>query len=175
MAKTRESKEQAVIALVEKIKEAKAAVFTAQRGLSVGAATELRSICRKENVEVISTKKTLLQIALDKAGIKDVDVSGYDGVVSIAIGYDDEVAPARIMHEFSKENEGLQLHAGVLEGAAVDADLVKSLAELPSKDELLAKLVGSMNSPVTGFVRVLSNTMSGFVRVLDQVREQKEA
>lgn len=173
MAKTRQDKEQAVQALAEKLKGAKSAVFTAQRGLTVGQASELRSNCRKENVEVISTKKTLLQIALNQAGFDGVDVSHYDGVVYVAVSNDDEVAPARIMHTFAKDNEALQLHAGTLEGATVDAQKVIALAELPSKEELLAKFVGSMNAPVSGFVGVLSNTMSGFVRVLDQVREQK--
>jgi large subunit ribosomal protein L10 len=175
MAKTRQQKEQAVKELAEKLSQAKAAVITAQRGLTVSGAQDLRRKCREENVEYFVTKKTLLQIALKEAGIDSIDMSAYDGIVGVAIGFDDEVAPARITHTFAKDFDVLQLHAGVLEGAAVGAEKVQQLASLPSKEELLAKFVGSMNAPVSGFVGVLSNTMSGFVRVLDQVREQKEA
>lgn len=175
MPKTKVQKQEAVQQLVEKLQNAKSAVLTAQRGLTVKASSELRNKCREENVEYLSVKKTLLKIALQEAKIGDADVSSYDGIVGIVLGYDDEVAPARIAHNFSKNNEQLQLHSGVLEGALVDGSKVSQLASLPSKEELLAKLVGSMNAPVSGMVTVLSGTMRGFVQVLDQVREQKES
>lgn len=173
MAKTRVQKQDAVKILVDKINKAKSAVLTAQRGLTVTDSTELRDKCREENVEYVSVKKTLLNIALKESNLGEVDLSAFDGIVGIVLGYEDEVAPARIAYTFAKNHEQLQLHNGVLEGTLVDSAKVAQLAQLPSKDELLAKFIGSMNAPVSGMVSVLSGTMRGFVRVLDQVKEQK--
>lgn len=175
MAKTRTQKIDTVNVLSEKLQSAKSIVLTSQRGLTVKDSSDLRKKCRTEKIEYCAIKKTLLGIALEKAGILGVDLSSYDGIVGVVMSYDDVVAGARIAHKFSKSNDNLQLHAGAIDGVGVDSAKILQLALLPSKMELLAKLVGSMNYPISGFVGVLSGTMRGFVRVLDQIREAKQA
>lgn len=173
MAKTRLQKQEMIQSLAEKIKRSKSVVFTSQRGLTVKDSTDLRSLCRKENAEYVAIKKTLLQKALSDAGIGSAEISSYDGIVGVVLGYDDEVVAARIASNFAKEHEEILLQDGILEHVLVDSGKIKYLATLPSKDMLIAKFIGSLNAPVSGFVRVLFGTMSGFVRVLDQIREQK--
>lgn len=173
MAKSRQQKEDIVNSLAEKIKDAKSGVVSSYRGLDVKSTEDLRSKCRDEELEIFSIKQTLLSIALEKAGYADFNLDGADGIVTITLGYQDEVAPSRVLYDFSKAHEALKLHNGILEGQAIEQEVVMNLAQLPSKDELLAKAVGSMKAPINGFAGVLSGTLRGFVQVLNQIQEQK--
>lgn len=172
MAKTRQQKEQTVKDLIEKLKKAKSLVFVNFDGLKVKEVEELRKNCRAENIEYLVTKKTLIKKAFKDVGL-DIDPKTFDKEAAIAFGYEDEVAPARIVQNFAKEHEALIAFGGVLENKFVPAEKVIELSKLPSKDELLAKVVGSIKAPVSGFVNVLSGNLRNLVYVLNAINDNK--
>lgn len=174
MAITREQKNKIVADLTTKFKEMKAASFSTVSGFTMNDANELRQKAAESNVDVFIAKKTLLTIALKEAGI-EIDPSTLTGSILTTVSYEDEVGAAKIVDNFSKDGEKLAFAAGVLEGAVISADEVKALAKLPGKEELLAKLVGSINAPVSGFVNVLAGNLRGLVTVLDAIKDQKSA
>lgn len=176
MAISRAHKEQVVASLTEKFKGMKAAAFAQVSGLTMPQSDELRSKAREIGVEVVIAKKTLLAIAAKEAGIENIDPKTLEGSIITAIGLEDEVAAAKLLKEFGKANDdAIVLAGGVLEGNGISAEEVNQLAALPSKEELYAKLVGSLNSPVSGFVNVLAGNIRGLVTVLGAVRDNKEA
>lgn len=173
MAKTKKQKQEMVQELTDKLKGAKSTVIFKLEGLPVEATTSLREKCKEENVEVLATKKTLLKLALEGQDIKDVDVKSFEGGLAVAISADDEVTPAKILKDFAKENEQLEFRAGVLEGKLISLETVQQLADLPSKQELLAKVVGSMKAPISGFVNVMQGNLRGLINVLNAIKESK--
>lgn len=172
MAKTKVQKEAQVEALVSNMKEAKAAVFANFQGLTVQETEALRAACRENGIIFTASKKTLVQRALDEAGI-EADARNFDGGVGVAFGMNDEVAPAQILAKFAKDHELLTLFGGVLEGAYIDAAKVEALSKLPSKEQLYAQLVGTLNAPISGFANVLAGNLRGLVTVLGAIKEQK--
>lgn len=173
MAKTRQQKEEAVKQIVEDFKNMKSAAFSSISGYKMADADALRTKARENDVKVFVAKKTLLAIAAKEAGLDDLDPSGFEGSILTAVSFGDEVSAAKLLKDLSKENEEVKMVAGVLEGNAIDADAVTQLASLPSKEELYAKLVGSINAPVSGFVNVLAGNMRGLVTVLGAIKDQK--
>lgn len=173
MAKTRQQKEQNVKDLTEKLKKAKSLVFVNFDGLKVKEIEELRKNCRAENIDYLVTKKTLMKKAFKDAGLKDIDPKSFEKEVATVFSYEDEVAPARIIQDFAKEHEALVAFGGVLEGQFVEQNKIIELSKLPSKDELLAKVVGSIKAPVSGFVNVLSGNLRNLVYVLNAVKDSK--
>jgi len=173
MAKTKEQKEQIVADLTDKLQKSKSAVFTQVSGFTMDDANELRKEAKENDLEVMIAKKTLLEIAVKNAGVKGLNPRELEGSILTTFGYSDEIAPARVMAKFAKGREGLVMLAGVLEGEGVDAAMVKSLSALPSKEELLAKLVGSINAPVSGFVGVLNANLRNLVGVINAIKESK--
>jgi large subunit ribosomal protein L10 len=172
MAKTRQQKEESVNSLVNKIKESKSVVFANFQGLKVSESEELRGKCREQNVEYLASKKTLVKKALEESGF-EVDTKVFEGGVAAVFGVEDEVAPAQLLHNFAKTHEVVTFYGGVLEGNYIDSAKVGELAKLPSKQELYAKLVGSINAPVSGFVNVLAGNLRGLVSVLNNIKEAK--
>ncbi len=142
-------------------------------GLTVAEDTELRSKMREAGVKYMVAKNTFVRIAAKEAGIEGLD-SYLEHNTALAFSAEDPVAPAKILNDFSKDHEKLTLKAGVLNGAVIGVDEVKALAELPSKEELVAKLLGSMQAPISGLLNVLQGTIRNFVYVVDAVREKKE-
>jgi large subunit ribosomal protein L10 len=169
---TRQQKELIAKELVEKLKEAKSVVFSDFKGMTMKDIAKLRKELRSESISFKVVKKTLMDIALKKAGI-ETSIKGMQGQIAIAISAKDEVAAAKIINNFSKSNKSLKMTGGVLNGAMLSNEEVIALAQLPSKEELLAKFVGTINAPVAGFVRALSGNISGFVRVLKAIAEAK--
>lgn len=172
MAKTKQQKHETVQSLTEGIRGAKAVVFANFQGLKVSESEELRRKCRAEKVSFLASKKTLLKKALAGLGF-DVDAESFSGGVAVVMGTEDEVAPAKLIHDFAKTHEVAKTFGGIFEGKFIDAAKVKALASLPSKQELLAKLVGSINAPVSGFVNVLAGNLRGLVSVLNNIKAQK--
>ena len=172
MAKTRQKKEQDMKLLVDGIKNAKSVVFANFQGLKVSESEELRGLCREQNIGFIASKKTLLNKALKDAGF-EVDAKAFPGGVAVVLGNEDEVAPAQTIAKFAKTHEVVDIFGGVLEGQYIDASKVKELSVLPSKQQLLGQLVGTLNAPISGFVNVLAGNMRGLVNVLNAVREAK--
>lgn len=173
MAKSKQQKELTLGQLAEQLEAAKSVVFADFRGLTVKEATEFRNKARKEDIKVLVAKKTLMRLAFSKAGYEGVDPSKLEGALVMITGMSDEVAPAKLAAEYSKDHEALKIVGGVLERKLVDAAAVKALAKLPSKQELLAKLVGSINAPVSGLVNVLAGNLRGLVNVLNAVKDAK--
>ena len=169
---TRQQKEVITKELTEKLKASKAVVFSDFKGLTMEDLTKLRQELRAESISLKVVKKTLINIALKEAGI-DADVKKMEGQIAIAISEKDEVAAAKIISKFAKTNNNLKVVGGILEGKELGADEVIALSKLPSKQELLAKFVGTINAPVSNFVNVLSGNISGFVRVLKAISETK--
>lgn len=172
MAKTRKQKEEIVADLKDKLSRAKSVVFTEISGYTMSDANELREKARNEDLEVGIVKKTLIELAAKEAGI-ELGRNAMSGSTLAVFGYDDEVAPARVLSTFIKDREGMSVSAGIVEGKVIGADTVQAYASLPSRDELLAKVVGSINAPVSGFVNVLAGNMRGLVCALSAIKEQK--
>jgi len=180
MPKTRQEKEITINSLTEDLARFKAAVFFDFTGLKVKHINQLRRLCEKEKINYIVAKKTIMKIALEKAGIAGFEPKSLVGNVAMAIGFEDEVAPAKLIAKFAKDNEALKLLAGILvagpkEYKFLDLAGVKSLASLPSKLELLAKMVGSIQAPLAGLVNVLSGNLRGLVQVLNSIKDKKTA
>jgi len=173
MPKTRIQKEKIVSDLTENLKKAKSLVFVNFNKLKVKEVEQLRKKCRKENVGYMVAKKTLMNIAFKNAGIKEVDVKNFTQETAVVLGYGDEVAPAKVIADFSKEHEALYAFGGVLEGKLVDREMILTLAKLPTRDELLAKVVGSIKAPVSGFVNVLAGNLRNLVYVLNAIKDTK--
>jgi large subunit ribosomal protein L10 len=174
MMQNRSQKEVLVKSVAEKAKGAKALVFANFKGVSVKDITKIRRELLKSGSSWQVLKKTLLNIALKDAGVS-VNARELDGQVGVAFS-SDEVTAAKVLVEFKKANKEstLEIVGGSLGNEALDVKAVKALAQLPSQDELRAKLVGTLQAPITGFVRALSGNLSGLVRVLGAVRDSKQ-
>lgn len=175
MAKSRKQKELTLGDLTEQLGKAKSVVFADMKGLTVKDATELRDKARKENVGVLVAKKTLMRLAFKEAGYEGVDPAALQGSLVMVAGFDDEVAPAKLAADFAKDHEALKIVAGVFERKLVDAASITALSKLPSKQELIAKLVGSINAPLSGLVNVLAGNLRGLVNVMNAIKDQKAA
>ena len=157
--------------LSEQLVKMKAAVFADYTGMSVAKLTELRRKLRVKDVELKVAKKTLIDIALKGAGIEKIDTKKMAGQIAVIMGYSDEVAPAKTIYEFDRKGEQIKILGGILEKNFIDAQGVLSLAKLPSRQELLAKAVGSIAAPLTGMVNVLQGNLRGLVQVLSQIKK----
>ncbi|OGY45937.1 MAG: 50S ribosomal protein L10 [Candidatus Buchananbacteria bacterium RIFCSPHIGHO2_02_FULL_38_8] len=173
MAKTKQQKQEAVKSYTEKLKKAKGLVFANFDGLKVKEIEELRKKCREKGIDYIVAKKTLMKLALNEAGIESIDPKTFDKGVASVFGYEDEVVSAKIIGEFSKKHEALKPIGGILEYRFIDVSKVLELSKLPSRQELLAKVVGSMAAPVSGFVNVLAGNLRNLVGVLSAIKEIK--
>ena len=174
MPKTRQEKEAIVAELADKFRKMKAATFSSVSGLTMPQANELREKAREMGVEVFIAKKTLISLAAKKADIKDIDPRSFEGSILTAVS-GDEVSAAKLIQDFGKKYESLAFVAGVLEGKGISLEEVKHLASLPSIEELYAKLVGSINAPVSGFVNVLAGNLRGLVLALNAIKDAKTA
>lgn len=168
-------KTELIAEVAAKAKGSKALVFANFKGVSVKDITTLRRSLRETGSSWQVLKKTLLNRALDEVGVK-VDARSLDGQVGVAFS-SDEVAAAKTIADFIKANKEstLSIVGGSLGSEALSVDAVKALAKLPSRDELRAKLVGTLQAPISGFVRTLSGNLTGLVRVLGAVRDSKGA
>lgn len=169
---TRSQKEQLVKDLSAKIKDGKVLIFSDYAGTSVAKMKNLRDELRKTDSSYKITKKKLIDLALKDAGV-EASVLDFEGQIGIAIGKGDEVSAAKVLANFAKENKNFKILQGVLENKVISGKKVLSLAILPGKDELLAKLVGTINAPVSGFVNVLAGNLRNLVGVLKAISDTK--
>jgi len=172
MAQTRSQKEAIVKKLAQSLKNSKAVVFSDFKGFTVKDMTALRRELREQGVELSVVKKTLINLALKDAKI-EADVEKMEGQIAVAVSEKDEVAAAKIIEKFAKANENIKIVGGILGTKELLAEEVKALAKLPSKEELLSKLVGTLNAPVSGFVNVLAGNLRGLVQVLKAIGDAK--
>ena len=172
MAKTRQQKEQEVADLTQKIKNMKSAVIIDYKGVNVKQAQAIREESWAQSIDYQVAKKNLLNLAFKNAGV-EMDAKNLEGNIGIVIGREDEVSTAKFAAKFAKEYEAFKILGGLVDGKYVDVDKIKALAALPCRLELLAKMVGSMQAPISGFVNVLAGNLRGLVQVLNSIKESK--
>lgn len=163
MGKNREVKEAKVLEIKEKMEKAQGIIFTKYQGLTVEEDTMLRKNLREAGVEYKVYKNTLATLAAKELGFGEIE-SILEGPLSVAFGYEDPTAPARILNDFAKTHKKLELKGGIVQGEIFDGDKVKQLATIPPKEVLIAKLLGSFKAP-----------LSNFAYLLNAVKEKKEA
>lgn len=165
-------KKEVVELLKEKISNAKSVVLVDYRGLTVEEDTELRNMLRKANIEYKVIKNTLLLFAAKENDLADLEPH-LNGPTAMAISYNDELSTSKVLCDYSKKNEKLEIKAGVVDGKVVSLNEIKMLAAIPSKEVLVSKMLGSLNSPITGLVNVLNGNIRGLVVALNAIAEKK--
>jgi large subunit ribosomal protein L10 len=171
----REQKVEQVDLLIEKLKKAKVAVLTDYRGLKVNQIQELRGKLRTANVEYRVVKNTLARRAAESAGYKALE-SELKGPIAIAFGYDDLSLPPRLINEFVRSTRlKVEIVGGLVEGRVFDRDQIKQLADLPSREVLLAQLLGTLQSPVAQLVGIMQTPLQQLMGVLEAYKSKLEA
>ena len=167
-----EAKKVVVEEIKEKIQNAKSVVFVKFDGLTVAQDTELRREFRKNNVEYKVLKNTLIKRAFNDLGVTDFD-EDLNGPTSVAFGADETGASKVIIDAVKKYDNKVSVKCAYVDGSKVGVDGVKELAAMPSKEELIAKMLGSMQAPLTNFVGVLSAMPRSLVIALNAIAEKK--
>lgn len=166
-----EQKKQAVAEIGAQVAKAQAIVLAEYRSLPVGDMTALRKKAREAGVYFRVLKNTLVRLAVADTPFKEL-AEKMSGPLAYGISAD-PVAAAKVLHEFAKSNEKLVITAGAMPGSMMSAKEVAALASLPSRQELLAKLVGTLQAPITKFVQTLNEVPGKFVRTVAAVHDQK--
>ena len=168
-----EEKKAVVAEISEQVSKAQSIILAEYRGLEVGDMTQLRAQARKSGVYLRVLKNTLVRRA--------VDGTPFSGLAKAMVGplvfgiSTDPVAAAKVLSDFAKANEKFVIKAGAMPNQVMDAKGIQVLATMPSREELLAKLLGTMQAPIAKLVRTLNEVPTGFVRGLAAVRDQKQA
>ncbi|MEK7652870.1 MAG: 50S ribosomal protein L10 [Patescibacteria group bacterium] len=170
MPKTKKQKQEILARIKDQLAKMKTAVFVNFSGIPVKELNEFRSKAKEQGIDYLVAKKTILSRALSESNLAGQE---FQGEVGALFGFEDEVAPAKLVKEFSKNHEKMRVVGGVLEGAFIGEEKVMALAALPSRNELLAKAVGSIAAPLSGLVNVLQGNLRGLVYVLNAMREKK--
>jgi large subunit ribosomal protein L10 len=170
----KQNKQQVVTEMHEKLAKATAVFLADFRGMTVEKATTLRNDLRGAEVEYKVVKNTLLELASVETEAAQL-TPHFKGPTAVALTYSDPVAAAKILAKYAKDQQAaFVLKGGVLSGKLINAADIQALSELPSREVLIAKMLGSMNAPATNFVGVLAAVPGSFVRALDAIRQQKQ-
>ena len=168
--KVLEAKKAQVVELVDVLKNATTGVLVDYRGLTVEEDTKLRNNLRAAGVKYFVVKNTLLRLAANQTGLEDLD-SILHGPTALAVS-EDAVAPAKVLADFAKENDTLEIKSGFMDGKVLSLDEINTLAKTPSKETLIAKMMGSLNSPISGLARLLSTIAEGGVEIADLIAKK---
>jgi len=174
MAVSRQKKEEILAELVELFKDAKSVTFGQYAGMSVSDISEMRNEMRAQGVKFKVAKRTLFKLAAKENGIELPDEI-MEGTVGAAFSFEDVVSGPKLLKDTSKKVEVVKLMGGVMEGKVLTITQMQELADLPSKEELLAKFVGMMQGPLRGFHGVLNSGLGSFARVLQGYADQLPA
>ncbi|MBE5781177.1 MAG: 50S ribosomal protein L10 [Clostridiales bacterium] len=174
MTETIRAKEAVVAEIAEKIQRAKSCVIIDYRGLTVAEVTELRNQFRNAGVEYKVLKNTMVARAVAQLGIEGVE-EYLNGPTAVAFGYEDAVVPAKIINEFIKKSKKTEIKCGILDGKVLDKAGVVALADLPSREVLLAMVLGTLNAPITGFVSALAGIPKKLLYALNAISEKQGA
>ena len=162
-----------IIKQVEKELKSQPIFFVTQHStVSATSLDKLRAKLRKSNAKYLVVKNRLGKKAFEKANLKEF-ADGFTGACGITFTAGDPVAPCKILVDFAKENEAFKIQTGYLNGQIVSVEQIKALANLPSREVLLARVVGGIQAPISGFVQVLSGTLRKMVTVIDAIAKQK--
>lgn len=171
-AKILAKKQDEVKKMAEMYKDAKTIVVADYLGLTVAQDTQLRAGFRASDVDYKVQKNRILLLALKEIGISEAN-DLLQGPSAIASSKTDHVTAAKMCAEAEKKYKAFEIKGGILDGKVVTADDIKALANLPSKEELVAKVLGGLNAPITGFVNVLAANLRGLARVIGAIAEKK--
>lgn len=169
MAQTKEQKKKIIEDLKEKIEKQKAIVFADFSGVKVKNLQKLRKEAREKDCEVKVAKKTLVSLALKEKSL-EVNLKKMVGEIALGFGYKDKISPFKVLYNFSKENENLKILGGFIGKEFLDKEKAIAIAQLPTREELLTKLVGSISSPLLGLINVLQGNLKGLIYILKQVK-----
>ncbi|MDR2505511.1 MAG: 50S ribosomal protein L10 [Oscillospiraceae bacterium] len=174
VSKNRLAKQVTVAEIKQKFKDCKSVILIDYRGVNVAQVTELRRQFRAAGVEYVVLKNSLVERATNELGIKGL-AAYLKGPSAFAFGINDPVAPAKVITEYIAKTKltVLKPKAGYLDGSVFGPEGIKALAELPPKEVLIAKMMGSLNAPITNFVGALSAILRSVVYAIDAVRKQK--
>jgi len=172
MALSRQRKEELVSSYVEGFAAANHVFLVDYKGVSVPEVTELRSRIREVGGEYTVVKNRLVHLAIEGSAIEGLK-EHFEGPVAVAYTSEDPVALAKALSDFSDDVPAIEFRAGLVEGQAVEAGQIKAIAELPSREELVAKLVFLLQSPIARFVRAMGAIPQQLVNVLNQVAQEK--
>ena len=164
--KVLDEKKQIVAGLTDQFRNAVSGVLVDYCGLTVEQDTQLRNKLREAGVDYKVVKNTLTRLAADAVGFNELDPI-LNGPTALAISMTDEVAPAKVIAEFAKDNDKLEIKSGFLDGRVISLDEVKTLAATPNRDTLIAKIMGSLNAPVSKLVRTLQALVDNGVEPAD--------
>ena len=169
--KVLEQKKAQVAEVAETLKSAQTGILVDYRGLTVEEDTKLRNNLRQAGVKYFVVKNTLLRLAAKEVGLEGLD-EALHGPTALAVSDEDAVAPAKVMAEFAKENEKLEIKTGFMDGSVMTLDEVKVLAATPNRETLLAKMLGSLNAPISNLARLLSTIVDGGEEIADLIAKK---
>lgn len=167
---TKEQKQELVNDLVDKFSKTKLTAFIDFSYLNVAQISDLRKKLRELGADLKVAKKRLIDLALEKVGLKEIKVKEFEGQIALVFGYEDEIAPAKAIYQFSLKNEPMKILGGVLDGQFLGKDQILFLAKLSSREQLLSKLVSCLNAPLSGLVSVLNGNLRNFVYLLSKIK-----
>lgn len=168
--KVLDAKKAQVAEIIETLKGATTGILVDYRGLSVEEDTKLRNDLRAAGVKYFVVKNTLLRLAANQVGLEDLD-GILHGPTALAVS-EDPVAPAKVIAEFAKGNDKMEIKSGFMDGKVMTLDEIKTLAKTPSMETLIAKMMGSMNSPISGLARLLNTIVDGGVEIADLIAKK---
>lgn len=171
---TKAFKEDKIKSIKEKLEKAQVAIVTEYKGLSVDEITNLRRKLQKEDGDYTVTKNTLAKIAV-KGTEYEVLTDCFKGPIALAFGFKDQISPAKALSSFIKEVKKGEIIAAALDGKLLSADEAKALANLPSREEIYAKMLGCVNSPASGIANSMNAVLTKLVRTLDAVKDKLPA
>lgn len=178
MAKTKEQKKKMLQNLEDLLKRAKSLVLIDYYGLKVKEVNQLRKSLKDANCRYLVAKKTLLKRALDKLGLKHIDIDKIIGGIGLIFGLEDEIMPIKLAVNFNKEHGKMKIHGGIFSAKGgemefVSSEKIKSLAKLPNREQLKAQVVWVINSPLLGFINVLQGNLRNLVYTLKAIQDKK--
>ena len=171
---TKAFKENKINEIKAQLQKAQVAIVTEYRGLSVDEIMKLRRSLQSEDGDYMVTKNTLAKIAV-KGTAFEVLTDVFKGPIALAFGFKDQVSPAKAVAKFIKEAKKGEIVAAALDGKLLSADEAKALANLPSREEIYAKMLGCINSPASGIANSMNAVITQLVRTLDAVKDKKTA
>ncbi len=174
MAISKDRKKEILASLEQKFGDAKSVFFTQYSGLSVQDVTKVRNALREEGAELVVAKKTLIKLAADKNGVSEIPDDVMEGPIAAVFSYDEGLSGPQQIHSLAKDHEQLSLTGGIMEGKAFGREKAVLYANTPTRSELYASLVGSLNAPISGFHGVLHGTMRQFVGTLQAIADKGE-
>lgn len=169
MPLTKQQKQKIIEDLKEEITKQKTVIFADLTGLKVEDLSILRKRLKAADSKLKVARKTLLKLAFKEKGL-EIDEKRLEGEIALIFGYRDEISPAKIVYEFSQENPNLKILGGFIGNKFYEPEEIINLAQLPTREELLARLVGSIFAPATNFVRVLQGNMRNLIHIFSQIK-----